>query len=193
MAGKYKFVTVNSIKMTVHNICRKRSSIFVTAKFEDFLSFFADILSKSGKVEPILSSRRAISRPIDKLFPQKISIIYQLGYWQPNFSKPWLSRKVEKYCNEVYLLFSCTDIALQVLGCVDWIRGLFRPLGRESSREGALILTVWFDWISATCILWPHPEPSVPSLVKHKTKQRQLGRSCAIELLKNYCYTKLDT
>ena len=24
-------------------------------------------------------------------------------------------------------------------------------------------------------------------------QQRQLGRSCAIELLKNYCYTKLDT
>ena len=118
MAGKYKFVTVNSIQMTVHNICRKRSSIFVTAKFEDVLSFFADILSKSGKVEPILSSRRAISRPIDKLFPQKISIIYQLGYWQPNFSKPWLSRKVEKYCNEVYLCYSCTDIALQVRLCL---------------------------------------------------------------------------
>ena len=50
------------------------------AKFEEILSFFADILSKSGKVEPILSSRRAISRPIDKLFPWKISIIYQLGY-----------------------------------------------------------------------------------------------------------------
>ena len=86
----------------IFNICRKRSSAPRSPpQIWRNLIIFADLLSKSGKVEPILSSRRAISRPIDKLFPWKISIIYQLGYWQHNFSKPRLLTLLKKWKNTV--------------------------------------------------------------------------------------------
>ena len=134
----------------IFNICRKRASVPRSRKFEEILSFLADILSKSGKVEPILSSRRAISRPIDKLFPWKISIIYQLGYWQHNFSKPRLSTLLKKWKSTAveFTLFFLRRLTQNIiwpwLACHDHWTELFRKETKRSYISKELLFKVIF-------------------------------------------------
>ena len=90
MAGKYKFVTGNAIKMTVNNICRKRSSVLRYRKIWRRFVIFHFLLiyyQSQAKWNQYFHLDEQFLNQLTNCSLENFNNI-SIRYWQHNFSKP---------------------------------------------------------------------------------------------------------